>query len=145
MTSILALYPHLSPSKKPAQNIRADLKKNFPNTKFSVISDYNSVNISYEDGASIEAVESLVSKFSAGSFNGMEDIFEFKKSDFTNAFAGVKYVFVNRSYSDAVVQKAIDASNEFNDTENVVEDYRMGRLNGTEYTDVVNFLHTYGE
>lgn len=145
MNSILSLYPHLDPSKKAAQNIRADLKKNFPNTKFSVTSDHSSVNIRYEDGAALGEVEELVNKYQYGSFNGMEDLYEFDKSDFTETFQGTKYVFVSRSYSDSVIQKALDVSNEFNDTKYLVSDYRAGRIWGTEYTDAIKFLRTYGE
>lgn len=86
-----------------AQNIRKDLKKHFPGIKFSVRSDYSSVHVSWTDGPTDAAVSSIVDRYQEGSFNGMEDIYEFNGSPFNAVFGGVQYVFTNRRHSDELV------------------------------------------
>ena len=107
--------PHLkeavkySGGKQCAVNIRIELKKAFKGVKFSVRSDYSSVNISWTDGPTAEQVEAIANRYEEGSFNGMEDIYEYNASPFNDVFGGVQYVFTRRDDSDKAILKAIDA------------------------------------
>lgn len=106
--------PHLKESEKYAggkqcaKNIRIELKKAFKGVKFSVTSSYDTVNINWEDGPTYEQVEKLTSKYQEGSFNGMEDIYEYSSSPFNDVFGGCKYVFWNRHDSDKATERAIE-------------------------------------
>lgn len=64
-----------------AEAIRAELKAKFPGYKFTVRSSNfaggNSVDISWTDGVTVGEVEAITNKYQYGSFNGMEDIYEY--------------------------------------------------------------------
>lgn len=95
-----------------AKNIRIILKREFPSIKFSVKSDYSSVNIGWDDGPTKEAVGSHVNKFNSGNFNGMDDSYDFDITAFNDAFGSVKYIFCNRGFRDGLreaVQEAVEA------------------------------------
>lgn len=93
--------------------IKEELKKVFPDTKFSVKSEGysggNSVRISWNDGPTNEQVTEFTAKYQFGSFNGMEDIYEYtnSRSDIPQA----KYVSESRGMSDeakAILQPIAD-------------------------------------
>lgn len=90
-----------------AKQIRKELKGKFPNTKFSVRSDSfsggDSVNISWENGPTYDDVQSTVSKYQYGNFNGMEDIYEYTNN--RNDIAQVKFVQCHRNFSDEIMNK----------------------------------------
>lgn len=46
----------------------------------------------------MKAAEAIAKKYQAGNFNGMEDIYEYKRSPWTEVFGDAKYVFVQREY-----------------------------------------------
>lgn len=81
--------------------IRKELKAAFPAIKFSVTSDNfaggNAVRVSYADGVMRDTVESLLSKYQHGSFNGMDDIYEYdnRRDDIPQT----KYLTVSRVMS----------------------------------------------
>lgn len=60
-----------------AKLIRADLKKAFPETKFSVrcsnFSQGSSVDVSYTDGPTTEAVEAMAQTYGRRGFDGSDD------------------------------------------------------------------------
>lgn len=93
-----------------AKNMRKQLKKHFPGFKFSVTSDYNSVNIKWVDGPTGKQVEELVKIFQAGNFNGMEDIYEYGRSAFCEVYGGCKYVFCTRDMTEDAKRKAFSAN-----------------------------------
>ena len=84
--------------------IKAELAKAFPHVKFSVRSSSfaggNSVDISWTDGATVEQVEAISDKYQYGSFNGMEDIYEYtnRRDDIPQA----KYVSEQREISQTI-------------------------------------------
>lgn len=86
-----------------AKLIKKELSDKFPGIKFSVTSDCfsggDSVNINYTDGPTSEEVDDIVKKYQYGSFNGMEDIYEYtnRRADIPQ----VKYVMAQRSISSA--------------------------------------------
>ncbi len=94
-------YSHLTQGQGPgvaAKNIRAELKKAFPKIKFSVRkSSYDAINVTIPKGAGVTSkeVETVVTdKYEAGHFNGMQDIYEYSRNPWGEAFGSVKYIFV---------------------------------------------------
>ena len=141
--SLLAKYPKLlrmSESKyssyaTAAKNIRTELKAAFPGVKFKVTSEGfsmgNAVRIGWVDGPTSAEVEAITDKYQNGSFNGMDDIYEYSPSAFLELFGYSKYVTCNRDYSaqfaDEVI--AIMAFEEYPDVALPSgEDYKAGRL-----------------
>ena len=86
-----------------AKAIKAELKAAFPGITFSVTSETytggNSVNISYEDSVCVSVIENVVGKYQMGSFNGLEDIYEYDNRN--KEIPQAKYVFVRRTCSFA--------------------------------------------
>lgn len=87
-----------------AKAIRQELKKAFPNIKFTVRSSSFSmgddVRIDYVNGVPSKEVEKIVNKYQAGQFDGMQDLYEYnnRRSDIPQ----VKYVLVQREISQDV-------------------------------------------
>lgn len=100
-------------AKLAATNIRTELKKAFPKTKFSVRSEVYSggdaVRIDWTDGPTQKQVESITAKYGEGHFDGMNDIYEYANATWPEVFGGAKYVTENRHYSDALIQDGIDS------------------------------------
>lgn len=114
LDSLLARYPDLEQGRGcvvAAKNIRKELKKAFPGVKFAVRCDQysggNSIKIRYLDGPKGDDVEAIVNKYEFGKFDGMVDMYEFSDNAFADLFGGTYYVFVNREYSQAAVERAI--------------------------------------
>ncbi|MCG7548569.1 LPD29 domain-containing protein [Pseudoalteromonas sp. Of7M-16] len=107
------MYEHLNQvssnvSTEVAKNVRKDLKHHFPLVKFSVRKrGHGAIDVSWTDGPTTEQVESIVNKYQQGSFNGMEDIYEYSATEFNTIYGGVDYVFTKRSLSDETISKAI--------------------------------------
>lgn len=84
-----------------AKAIKAELKKLFPKTKFSVTSESysggDSVRISWIDGVTEERVHNIVKKYQAGSFDGMTDSYTYDNRD--SNLPQAKYVHTQRHYS----------------------------------------------
>lgn len=115
-----AKYPNLSilePGDSAlvvaAKNIRAELKADYPGVKFSVRSDRfsmgNAIRVGWTDGPNTAQVEAITDKYKAGSFNGMEDIYEYNRSDWKDAFGSAKHITTNRGQSESLVASAIEA------------------------------------
>ena len=118
--AFLAAHPELSPVDpekydsltKGGKNLRRELKDAFPETKFSVrsrsYSGGDSIDINWTDGPTTEVVEKISGKYQQGSFNGMEDIYEYSSSNvWPDVFGGAKYVMTNRSYSNEAYLQAV--------------------------------------
>lgn len=100
----------LTPAAEAAKMIRAELKKTFPNVKFSVTSENysmgDSVRINWTDGVTTEQVNEIVKKYQYGHFDGMTDCYEFSnnREDIPQA----KFVMTTRNYSDEIRQQYFD-------------------------------------
>jgi hypothetical protein len=98
---------------KAAAAIKAELKKQFPAIKFSVKSSGFSmgddVNISYTDGVPTKEIEAITNKYQQGSFDGMEDIYNYDNS--RDDIPQSKYVFVDREISVEAAIKACEVAN----------------------------------
>lgn len=96
-----------------AKNIRAELKAAYPGVKFSVRSERfsmgNAIRVGWTDGPNTAQVEAITNKYKAGRFDGMEDYYEYTRSDWNDAFGSGKYITTGRDYSDGMIASAIDA------------------------------------
>lgn len=147
--ALAAANPHLIPvwaakhSRDAAcKNIRIELKRAFPGIKFSVKGDSfsggDSIDVRWTDGPTTAQVDAIIGRYSAGSFNGMEDIYEYSRDAWTDAFGDAKYVHSSRANSDRAIESAIRTAVAKYGIEPVtVEDFRAGRLWGR--TDVGGF------
>lgn len=127
-----------------AKLVRQALKESFPSVKFSVRSDTYaggaSIDVHYTDGPKTSDVERVARHFNGSYFDGMIDY----KGSIYHALDGEKidlgadFVFVNRSYSDAMIQSGLDALYEKHagnferegTPRPTVDDYKNGRLWG---------------
>lgn len=108
-TRYAAEYSHLikacdrkdwSPGRLAAENIRRELKAEFPKTAFRVTSDYNSVDVYWTNGPTSDAVKKITGKYEAGHFDGMTDSYTYDQdSTFADVFGSPEYVFEHRSYT----------------------------------------------
>ena len=82
-----------------AANIRAELKRSFKGIKFSVTSRGDSVTVRFPRDAEFDrnALKKHCARFEEGSFDGMNDIYNYHETPFNTVFGGVKYVFVHQS------------------------------------------------
>ena len=116
--ALQAAFPHLVPVSSKvhsrvaaAKNIRIELRALWPSVKFSVrgesFSGGDAIRVSWEDGPIGAQVDEVVGKYEAGSFNGMEDIYEYSHSAWKDAFGDAKYISTSRSNSDKAVASAL--------------------------------------
>lgn len=118
------------------KNIRAELKKHFPKTKFSVRKQYySSYHISWTDGPTVDEVESIINKYEISRFDSYTDYHYSDSSPFNMVYGGADYVFTHRDYSDEIIALAIKSlidkygqSYEFDTEIMTVENYHQGIL-----------------
>lgn len=102
------LYPHLIINTEDDQaitkkNLVAELKKNFPLTKFSVKKEhYSTYGITWTDGVTQSQVEEVVNKFEGYKNDESGDFRDPCPSNFNKVFGDFKYVFCYRKKSDEV-------------------------------------------
>jgi len=89
--------PVKSGGVEAAKAIRKDLKAAYPAVKFSVTSDYTSVNVRWIDGPATKDVDILLGKYEMGHFDGMIDCYDF--SNRRDDIPQMQYLFTNRDYS----------------------------------------------
>jgi len=91
-------------------NIRKELKHKFPNQKFSVTTDSfsggTSLHVKWIDGVTEAEVQAITNKYEYGSFNGMEDIYEYDK-DHDGSYGEVKYLQTDRKFSKEAYEEAL--------------------------------------
>ena len=127
-----------------AKLVRAALKESFPGVKFSVRSSVYSggasIRVGYTDGPTSDEVNAVAKTFEGAYFDGMIDYkgCVYHEINGKSVRMGANFVFVNRSFSDPVIQSAIDEVYEklegnFKDENTpkpTVEDFKMGRTWG---------------
>lgn len=111
--NLKAAHPHLTQGSGcvvAAKNIRTELKRAFPGVKFSVRSESysggNAVRVSWTDGPTSQQVEKITGKYSGGSFDGMTDCYNYRRSPWTEVFGESKYITESRHASDAAILSA---------------------------------------
>lgn len=98
--------------------VKAELKKQWPNVKFSVTSDYNSVRVNWTNGPSHKKVDEITNKYEMGHFDGMTDSYEYTNR--RHDIPQVSYVFLNRDISEDVYQaKFSEYKNYYSDWQNI--------------------------
>lgn len=116
--ALQAAFPYLVPVggkvdslQAAAKNIRIELARAFPAIKFSVKSSRfsmgDSISIRWIDGPNDDQVEAISCKYSGGHFNSMDDIYEYSRDAWNDAFGSGKYVSCNRDNSDKAIDSAI--------------------------------------
>lgn len=118
------------------KNIRAELKKYFPKTKFSVRKQYySSYHVTWTDGPTVDEVESIIKKYKTSRLDCYTDYSYNENSPFNVIYGGADYVFTNRHYSDEIIALAIKSliekygeCYEFDTTLMTVENYHQGIL-----------------
>jgi hypothetical protein len=94
----------LSGAALGAKNIRTELKRIYPDVKFSVTSEYYSmgcsIDVRWTDGPKTEDVNKIVNKYQEGHFDGMEDLYNYSDQVFTDVFGGAKYVCCQHKKTD---------------------------------------------
>jgi hypothetical protein len=85
-----------------AKAIRIELKKKFPEIKFSVTSESfsmgNAVRINWNDGISESALKDIINKYKDGDFDGMTDSYDYRPS---NGLPRAKYITTSRHISES--------------------------------------------
>lgn len=93
-----------------AKAIRNELKKAYPNTKFSVTSESfsmgNAVRINWDNGPTVEMVDAITGKYEYGHFDGMTDSYEY--SNRRNDIPQIKYVTTNRTVTNDIQEAIFD-------------------------------------
>lgn len=132
-----AEYPDMV-GKPAAVNLRTMLKRAFPGVKFSVRSGrgagVSSIDVKWTGLPRKEEVEAIANRFELGSFNGMDDLYEYDPSPWTDLFGGVRYVFCEREYTRealvAACEKAIaEYGGEFGPADALADLYSRGAVN----------------
>lgn len=113
-----------------AQAIRKELKLAFPNIKFSVKSQSfsmgDSVDIRWIDGPTTKQVDAITKKYQEGSFNAMEDIYEYGKNPLN--LPQSKYVMAQRELSDEFKQSELIKFNKYYQVDFTLDTLRTERL-----------------
>ncbi len=94
--------PDWSPSRVAAENIRRELKRTFPKTKFAVSKDgYDCVRVKWTDGPTTEMVEAVTRKYNGYKADDWNDDISVSNPDatFATVFGDPKYVFTTRDDS----------------------------------------------
>lgn len=111
-----------------ARNMRRLLAARWPGVKFSVrverFSMGDSMDVSWTDGPTVGSVDELADRFSAGSFDGMEDCYRYSRTAWTELFGSAKYVHTRRTLSDDAVAAIIAKEWEGIEERPTVADYR---------------------
>jgi hypothetical protein len=128
-----------------AKLVRQALKEAFPGVKFGVRSKtYSggaSINIYWTDGPNTKQVESVTGKLEGSYFDGMID---YKGSishmiDGQQVSLGADFIFCNRHYSDATIQKVMNYVCQKYRVTATVEQYKSGNLYNTAIAGAVGW------
>ncbi len=131
--------PDWSEARLVAHNVRIELKKRFPKTKFRVQVSGNGVNVGWTDGPTTQMVKEFTARHEHGSFDGMTDMYNYDPdATFSDVFGGVNYVSENRDattegvryawVNGETVNKTVSASLAWGAAEDVTENWRSSDL-----------------
>jgi len=131
LENLPALYPHLRPITNDNNGYQAEkwnlvqeLKKHFPDQKFSFKKGYSdSIDIYWTDGLTEDHVREVSRKFVAYENDWSGDFRDYAPSNFNRVFGGFKYVSENREMSPEV--EAL--KDYFNDNDQIAE-YERPRI-----------------
>ncbi len=96
----------LTEAAQAAKLMRAELKKAFPNIKFSVRSSNfaggDAVDVSWTNGPVRDTVTEITGKYQYGHFDGMIDLYEYSNN--IEGLPQAKFVHAQRTISDGVYE-----------------------------------------
>ena len=128
--------------KTCGENIRIELKRKFPTTKFSVryksFSGGNEYSISWTDGATTKQVDEVVNKYrdTHPDEYSCGDYWDYKPSNFNNLFGGVSYIMTHRDISEDAIRKTRERFADLN--EDNMKQYNYGIEGANSYACRVN-------
>lgn len=97
--------------KITGDNIRKELKKNFPNVKFSVrhssFSGGGDYTVRWENGPMQDVVDAVVKKFQDSHSDFTGDYWDYDPSEFNKLFGGEKFIMVSRDASADFADKVL--------------------------------------
>lgn len=97
------------------QNIRTELKRNFPSVKFSVryesFSGGDAYRIGWTDGPTTKQVDTVVGKYADTHKDYTSDYWDCKPSCFNDIYGSVSYVTTNRNISEGTFAKVMQEHN----------------------------------
>lgn len=127
--------PTKSSSANCATAIREELKKEFPNVKFSVkssnFSGGDSVNVEWSNGPTTLEVSKFTSKYQYGRFDGMTDSYEYSNS--IEGLPQSKYVQTRREISEEVNNVVKEAVSKLFNFSNMTEWEQEREINSYAY------------
>lgn len=106
--AVIKQYPLLSTEVKSggvgaAKNLRIELKEAFPETKFSVTAEFDSIYINWNDGPAEKAVKEISDKYEDHVTDQSGDFRDCKPSIFNTLFGGCNFVFERRTITPAPI------------------------------------------
>lgn len=143
-----------------SQNLRAMLKRKFPNVRFSVrssrFSGGDSCKVSYTNGPALAKVSEVVDMFQTHHQDFTGDYWDYDPSAFNKEFGGFSYTHTDRHITDEMRKKVFDILRQKHHTDSEDDLWRMVRgicnkadfPNGAEIKDVVfqpDEGHAWGE
>lgn len=117
--ALQAANPHLVPISAckggsliaASKNMKVELGLAFPGVKFSIktrrFSGGDAIDVSWIDGPTSKQVDEIIDRYSAGSFDGMTDCYNYGRNAWIEAFGDAKYVHSRRDMSDEAIGRAI--------------------------------------
>ena len=126
--------PHLTVNTKDdpkitKANLIADLKKHFPNIKFSVRKEhYSTYNISWADGPMTKEVDEIVMKYQDHHSDETGDFWDSDPSNFNRVFGGFTFVFTKRNWSGYAEAMFMDWANKMYECNNTFDSHSPENL-----------------
>lgn len=103
LTPVIGIKDYKQEAKILKGNLVAELKRNFPGVKFSVVKrHYSTYDITWTDGPTSDAVDKVVNLFVSYESSYCGDFRDFNPTLFNRTFGGYKYIFTNREQSEKV-------------------------------------------
>lgn len=122
-------------AKDTAKKIRKVLKESFPETKFSVTSDRDSVTVHWTDGAMKPDVEAILKRFESKGPSDMSDYRPITGYVLDGQrYVGAEYLSASRSLTPDYKAQIIAQAQALGMTPDVYGDYRVYQLNEAERT-----------
>lgn len=115
-----------------AKNIRIELARAFPGVKFSVksrrFSMGDAIDVRWTDGPTSGQVDEIVKRYAAGSFDGMDDSYNYSRNAWRDAFGDAKYIHTSRDASERAIASALRTVAASLEIELTLEQYHAGAL-----------------
>lgn len=129
-----------SDHKTVGANIRAELKRNFPTTKFSVryksFSGGDEYSITWQDGPTTKQVDAIVQKYQDMHPDAYScgDYWDYEPSEFNHLYGGVSYVMTSRTISAEALSKTKERFADLTEENMVQYNYGIEGANSYAYT-----------